>query len=156
MKTRVLVPAVLFAMVGGGCTDMPRLGGGPTYGDTSVSVASQSERSGKITSLEIVQVDENYKFGVGTVVGAVAGGLLGSQIGQGRGSTVATVLGAAAGAAAGTVVESKMKKKDAQRVTVTMRTGGEVTIVQAVDTRLKSGMNVRVEGSGETARVVPQ
>lgn len=85
-------------------------------------------------------------------VGAVAGGLLGSQIGQGRGSTLATVLGAAAGA----VVESKMKKKDAQRVTVTMRTGGEVTIVQPVDARLKSGMNVRVEGSGETARVVPQ
>ena len=156
MKTRVLVPAVLFAMVAGGCTDMPQLGGGPTYGDTSGSVASQSERNGKITALEIVQVDENYKFGVGTAVGAVAGGLLGSQIGKGSGSTLGAVLGAVTGAAAGTVVESKMKKKDAQRVTVKMSTGGEVTVVQPVDARLTSGMKVRVEGSGETARVVPQ
>ena len=156
MMTRVLIPAVLFAMVAGGCTDMPQLGGGPKYGDTTGSVASQSERSGKITALEIVQVDENYKFGVGTVVGAVAGGLLGSQVGQGRGSTLATVLGAAAGAAAGTAVESKVKKQDAQRVTVNMSTGGEVTIVQPVDSRLTSGMKVRVEGSGESARVVPQ
>lgn len=156
MMTRVLIPAVLFAMVAGGCTDMPQLGGGPKYGDTTGSVASQSERSGKITALEIVQVDENYKFGVGTVVGAVAGGLLGSQVGQGRGSTLATVLGAAAGAAAGTAVESKVKKQDAQRVTVNMSTGGVVTIVQPVDSRLTSGMKVRVEGSGESARVVPQ
>jgi outer membrane lipoprotein SlyB len=156
MMTRMLIPTVLFAMVAGGCTDMPQLGGGPTYGDTTGSVASQSERNGRITALEIVQVDENYKFGVGTVVGAVAGGLLGSQVGQGRGSTLATVLGAAAGAAAGTVVESKVKKQDAQRVTVKMSTGGEVTIVQPVDSRLTSGMKVRVEGSGDSARVVPQ
>lgn len=156
MKTRVLVPAVLFAMVAAGCNDMPKLGGGPTYGDTSGSVASQSERSGKITALEIVQVDEKYKFGVGTAVGAVAGGLLGSQIGKGDGSTLGAVLGAAAGAVAGTAVESKMKKQDAQRVTVKMSTGGDVTIVQPVNARLTSGMKVRVEGSGETARVVPQ
>ena len=156
MKTRMLVPAILLAMVVGGCSDMPQMGGGPKYGDTAGSVASQSDRNGKITALEVVQVDENYKFGVGTVVGAVAGGLLGSQIGEGRGSTLATVLGAAAGAAAGTVVESKVKKQDAQRVTVKMGTGGQVTIVQPVDSRLASGMNVRVEGSGESARVVPQ
>jgi outer membrane lipoprotein SlyB len=156
MMTRMLIPAVLFTMVAGGCTDMPQLGSGPTYGDTTGSVASENERSGRITALEIVQVDENYKFGVGTVVGAVAGGLLGSQIGQGRGSTLATVLGAAAGAAAGTVAESKIKKQDAQRVTVRMRTGGEVTIVQPVDARLRRGMNVMVEGSGESARAVPQ
>lgn len=156
MKTRVLVPAVLFAMVAAGCNDMPKLGGGPTYGDSSGAVTSQSERSGKITALETVQVDEKYKFGVGTAVGAVAGGLLGSQIGKGDGSTLGAVLGAAAGAVAGTAVESKMKKQDAQRVTVKMSTGGDVTIVQPVDARLKSGMNVRVEGSGESARVVPQ
>ncbi len=55
----------------------------------------------------------------------------------------------------GTVAESKMKKKDAQRVTVNMYTGGQVTIVQPVDSRLRSGMRVFVEGSGDTARVVP-
>lgn len=155
MITRMVVPAVLVAVMAAGCADMPKLGG-TTYGETSGTVAGHTDRNGKITALETIKVDEDYKLGVGTAVGAVAGGLLGSQIGEGRGSTVATVVGAAAGAAAGTAVESKMKKKDAQRVTVQMRTGGEVTIVQPVDTRLRHGMNVRVEGSGETARVVPQ
>jgi outer membrane lipoprotein SlyB len=147
----VALAAVLVA----GCAEMPQFGG-PKYGETSGSVAGQTDRNGTITHLEIVKVDEDYKLGVGTAVGAVAGGLLGSQIGEGRGSTVGAVVGAAAGAAAGTVAESKMKKKDAQRVTVRMATGGEVTIVQPVDSRLRDGMQVRVEGSGETARVVPR
>lgn len=155
MKAKLLWALALATAVASGCAEMEKLGG-PTYGETSGTVAGQTDRNGKITSLEIVKVDENYKLGIGTAVGAVAGGLLGSQIGEGRGSTVATVVGAAAGAAAGTVAESKMKKKDAQRVTVHMTTGGDVTIVQPVDSRLRNGMNVRVEGSGETARVVPQ
>ncbi|MFN3544861.1 MAG: glycine zipper 2TM domain-containing protein [Thiobacillus sp.] len=156
MNTRLMVLAAALALVVAGCADMPQLGGGPKYGDTAGTVASQANRNGTITALEIIQVDENYKLGISTAVGAVAGGLLGSQIGEGRGSTVGAVLGAAAGAAAGTVVESKMKKQDAQRVSVKMSTGGTVTIVQPVDGRLKSGMAVRVEGSGESARVVPR
>lgn len=155
MKPRMLVAATLFAVGIGGCAEMPQVGG-PKYGDTSGSVTSQSERNGKITAIETVQVDENYKWGVGTAVGAVAGGLLGSQIGKGDGSTLGAVLGAAAGAVAGTAVESKMKKQDAQRVTVSMATGGTITVIQPVDARLKNGMNVRINGSGENARVVPQ
>jgi len=155
MKPRIAMPLLMAAALAAGCAEMPQFGG-PKYGETAGTVAGQADRNGKITALEIVKVDEDYKLGVGTAVGAVAGGLLGSQIGEGRGSTVATVVGAAAGAAAGTVAESKMKKKDAQRVTVQMTTGGTVTIVQPVDGRLANGMNVRVEGSGETARVVPR
>lgn len=155
MRTQALGVVALAAVLVAGCAEMPQFGG-PKYGETSGTLASQADRNGTITSLETVKVDEDYKLGVGTAVGAVAGGLLGSQIGEGRGSTVGTVVGAAAGAAAGTVAESKMKKKDAQRVTVKMATGGEVTIVQPVDSRLRNGMRVRVEGSGETARVVPR
>ncbi len=156
MNTRMLVPAILFAMVVGGCSDMPELGGGPKYGDTSGSTVNQSDRNGRITALNVVKVDENYKLGIGTAVGAVAGGLLGSQFGKGGGSTLAAVLGAAAGAVAGTAVESKVQKQDVQHVTVKMGTGGEVSVVQPVDSRLSNGMNVRVEGSGEGARVVPR
>ncbi|NDP49190.1 MAG: glycine zipper 2TM domain-containing protein [Sulfuriferula multivorans] len=156
MKPYILVPAILFSMVVGGCSDMPKLGGGPTYGGNSGPVSSHNDRYGKITALEVVQVDENYKLGIGTAVGAVAGGLLGSQIGKGDGATLGAVLGAAAGAVAGTAVESKMKKQDAQRVTVRMDTGGEVTLLQPIDSRLRSWMRVRVEGSGDNARVVPQ
>jgi len=37
-----------------------------------------------------------------------------------------------------------------------MATGGSVTITQPIDARLREGMSVRVEGSGENARVVPR
>lgn len=156
MNIGSMAAAVVLAFVMAGCADIPQLGSGPKYGDTTGTVVGQTGRNGTITSVEIVQVDQHYKLGVGTAVGAVAGGLLGAQIGEGTGSTVGAVVGAAAGAAAGTVVESKMKKQDAQRVTVKMTTGGSITIVQPVDSRLRNGMAVRIEGSGETARVVPR
>ena len=155
MKPRIAIALLLAVALASGCADMGSLGG-TKYGETSGTVASQADRYGTITGIEIVKVDEEYKLGVGTAIGAVAGGLLGSQIGSGRGSTAAAVAGAAAGAAAGTAVESKMKKKDAQRVTVRMSTGGAVTILQPVDSRLRNGMSVLVEGSGETVRVVPR
>jgi outer membrane lipoprotein SlyB len=154
MKPKIAIALLLAAALTSGCAEMESMGG-PQYGETSGAVSSQADRNGTIASIETVKVDDSYKFGVGTVVGAVAGGLLGSQVGSGRGSTAATVVGAAAGAAAGTVAESKMKKKDAQRVTVNMNTGGQVTVVQPVDSRLRNGMRVFVEGSGDTARVVP-
>ncbi len=155
MKPKIVIPLLLAAVLASGCAEISSLGG-PKYGETSGTVASQADRNGSITAIEIIKVDNEYKLGVGTAVGAVAGGLLGSQIGSGGGSTAAAVAGAAVGAAAGTVAESKMKKQDAQRVTVQMRTGGQVTIVQPVDSRLTNGMNVLVEGSGETGRVVPR
>ena len=155
MKPNIAVALLLAAALAFGCADMGSLGG-TTYGETSGTAAGQADRDGNITAIEVIKVDDDYKLGIGTAVGAVAGGLLGSQIGSGSGSTVGAVAGAAVGAAAGTYAESKFKKKDAQRVTVQLRTGGQVTIMQPVDSRLGIGMNVRVTGSGETARVVPR
>jgi outer membrane lipoprotein SlyB len=155
MKPLIAIPLLLVIALASGCAEMGTLGG-PKYGDTTGTVASQADRNGRIMSAEIIKVDASYKFGIGTAIGAVAGGLLGSQIGSGRGATAATVAGAAAGAAAGTYAESKMNKMDAQRVTVRMNTGGQVIIVQPVDSRLRNGMNVIVEGSGESGRVVPR
>jgi len=151
MNMRIAVPVLLMTLVGG-CADMGSLGG-PKYGETGGTVTSQTERDGTIAQLETIKVDDNYKLGVGTAVGAVAGGLLGSGVGD---STTATVAGAVLGGAAGTYAESKIAKKDAQRVTVKMATGGSVTITQPIDARLREGMSVRVEGSGENARVVPR
>jgi len=152
MNQKLAVPLLLSVALMGGCADMGSLGG-TTYGETSSTAASQSERDGTIATLENVKVDDNYKLGVGTAVGAVAGGLLGAGIGD---STTATVAGAVLGGAAGTYAESKISKGDAQRVTVNMVTGGRVTITQPIDNRLREGMRVRVEGSGENARVVPR
>jgi outer membrane lipoprotein SlyB len=152
MNHRIAVPVLLSLALIGGCAEMGSLGG-TKYGETEGTVASQSDRDGTIATLENVQVDDKYKLGVGTAVGAVAGGLLGSGVGD---STTATVAGALLGGAAGTYAESKMRKVDAQRITVNMVTGGRVTITQPKDARLREGMKVRVEGSGEGARVVPR
>lgn len=151
MNIRIAMPVLLIAFVGG-CADMGSLGG-TKYGETGGTAASQTDRNGTIAQLENIKVDDKYKLGVGTAVGAVAGSLLGAGIGD---STTATVAGAVLGGAAGTYAESKVDKKDAQRVTVDMATGGRVTITQPVDARLRQGMSVRVEGSGENARVVPR
>jgi outer membrane lipoprotein SlyB len=153
MNQRIALPVLLCVALAGGCADMGSLGG-TTYGETGTTAASQTERDGTIVKLETIQVDDKYKLGVGTAVGAVAGGLLGAGVGD---STGATVAGAVLGGVAGTYAEGKMGgKKDAQRITVNMKTGGTVTIVQPIDGRLREGMAVRVEGSGESARVVPR
>ncbi|OFZ71217.1 MAG: hypothetical protein A2Z01_05790 [Betaproteobacteria bacterium RBG_16_58_11] len=152
MNMRMAVPLFFLVALAGGCAEMGSLGG-TKYGETSGTTASQSDRNGTITHLETVQVDDKYKLGVGTAVGAVAGGILGSAMGD---STTATVGGAVLGGLAGTYAESKYKKQDAQKVSVNMATGGSVTILQPVDGRLRNGMHVRVEGSGENARVVPR
>ena len=152
MNHRIALPVLLSVALVGGCADMGSLGG-TKYGETGSAAASQSERDGTIATLETIQVDDKYKLGVGTAVGAVAGGLLGAGVGD---SKTATVAGAVLGGAAGTYAESKMHKQDAQRITVNMKTGGTVTITQPIDGRLRQGMAVRVEGSGESARVVPR
>lgn len=151
MNQRIAVPLLLVAALVGGCADTGSLGG-TTYGETNSSTATQTDREGTVAKLENIQVDDKYKLGVGTAVGAVAGGLLGAGVGD---STTATVAGAVLGGVAGTYAESKMSKQDAQRITVNMKTGGSVTITQPRDDRLREGMRVHVEGSGESARVVP-
>lgn len=152
MNQRIAVPLLLVAALVGGCAEMGSLGG-TKYGETDSAAARQSDRDGTIAQLENIQVDEKYKLGVGTAVGAVAGGLLGAGVGD---STTATVAGAVLGGVAGTYAESKISRRDAQRITVNMRTGGRVTITQPRDDRLREGMWVRVEGSSENARVVPR
>lgn len=152
MNNRTVLPLVLSAFLLGGCSDLGSLGG-TKYGEAGTATTSQTERDGTITKLENIEVDDKYKLGVGTAVGAVAGGILGAGVGD---STTATVAGAVLGGVAGTYAESKIHKQDAQRVTVNMKTGGSVTILQPMDGRLREGMGVRVEGSGENARVVPR
>lgn len=152
MSHRIGLAVAFWMALLGGCADVGSLGG-PTYGETGGAAVSQTERDGTIAKLENIEVDDKFKLGVGTAAGAVAGGILGAAVGD---SKTATVAGTVLGGIAGTYAESKIHKQDAQRVTVNMKTGGTVTIVQPMDGRLRDGMAVRVEGSGESARVVPR
>lgn len=151
MKALLAILMISVAGLLSGCADTRSLGGGGDYGERSGTVSNQSDRDGYITALEKIEINDDYKLGVGTAVGAVAGGLLGSKVGD---STISTVAGAAVGAAAGTYAQGKLSNKDAQRVTVQMATGGQVVIVQPINNSLSNGMEVRVEGSGESGRVV--
>lgn len=155
IRYRILM-FLIVTILTAGCADL----GGSKYGEGSAPVSSAgeqaSDRYGRVTGLETVQVDKDYKFGVGSVVGAVAGGIIGYQFGGGAGKTLLAIGGAVAGAAAGTAAESKLNKQDAHKVTVAMQSGGTVTIIQPVDSRLRNGMNVRITGGGDTARVVPR
>lgn len=152
MHKRIILVVLISVALMGGCADLGNMGG-TKYGETRDTTVNVSDRFGTIAEVDNIKVEDNYKLGVGTAVGAVAGGLLGAGVGD---STTATVAGAALGGAAGTYAESRMSNKDAQRIVVNMSTGGRVTITQPVDARLRSGMQVRVEGSGESARVVPR
>ncbi len=146
---------VLATVLAAGCADMRPV----RYGERAVPAPINEriqDRYGRIFRIELVQVDDDYRFGVGTAVGVVAGGIIGSQIGGGSGNTLATVLGAVAGGVAGSALESKSRKQPAHQVTVDMDTGGRLVITQRVNDRLRTGMRVIVEGSGETARVVPR
>lgn len=160
MNHHIALPVLLCVGLAAGCADNGGLSG-PSYGESgspatkaagTTSTAIANEREGTIATIETIQVDDEYKLGVGTAVGAVAGGILGAAVGDTKGA----VAGAALGGLGGTYAQSKMDKRDAQRITVSMKTGGTVTIVQPVNPALKQGMAVRVEGSGENARVVPR
>ncbi len=151
MNAQKMFPVLMCVALVGGCAEMASKDT-TQYGSTSGSVSNQTDRRGTIASVENIEVDGNYKLGVGTAVGAVAGGILGAGVGD---SKTATAVGAVLGGLAGTYAESKIKDKTVQKVSVDMKTGGRVTIVQPVDTRLRNGMYVHVQGSGENARVVP-
>lgn len=159
MNHHIALPVLLCVGLAAGCADTGKPTG-PRYGESgtaattagTVGTAAVSEREGTISTIEMIQVDDDYKLGVGTAVGAVAGGILGAAVGDTKGAAAGAVLGGVGG----TYAQSKMDKKDAQRVTVSMKTGGTLTVVQPANPALQQGMAVRIEGSGENARVVPR
>lgn len=161
-KALPITMATLLALLAGGCaeTNPPRYGtqyGESGYGTTDYYDQARQPVSytGYVARLETIEVQPGYRFGVGSVIGAVAGGLLGSQAGEGSGKAAATIAGAALGGAAGTAIESNRNRQLANRITVDLAGGGQVTIVQPSDPQIRPGMRVAIVGSGESARVVP-
>lgn len=121
------------------------------------SPAPQGEvtaRYGRVERIDIVTVEGDKKLGVGTVIGAVAGGIIGHQVGGGTGKVVATAAGAVAGGVIGNKVENRNQGQAGQHVLVKLDTGGSVGITQPSNANLRVGDRVRVDGSGEDARVV--
>jgi outer membrane lipoprotein SlyB len=114
----------------------------------------QEVRLGKIARIESVMLESDRELGVGAILGGIAGGVLGHQIGSGTGNTVATVAGALGGAYAGKKAQDKYgERKPGQHILVNLDNGVTVGITQPVDSVLRVGDAVMIEGSGEDARV---
>jgi outer membrane lipoprotein SlyB len=88
----------------------------------------------------------------------VAGAGIGSLIGAGTGKDVAIAAGAIMGALGGNYAQKKYYDKPvpAQQIFVRLASGVLVEITQPVNADLHVGMPVYIEGSGESARVVPK
>ena len=117
-------------------------------------VGEREVRYGLITRIDAVQIDSDAHLGLGAVIGSVAGGVIGHQIGGGTGRDVATVAGVLAGGVVGAQVEKKTDKRPGQHVIVQVGNGVAVGITQPADPNLKVGDSVRIDGTGNDARVV--
>ena len=87
----------------------------------------------------------------------VAGLFLGSLIGAGTGGDVAMVLGALGGPITGNEIQKRRDTPEpGQQIIVRVTSGVLVMVTQPVDSRLRQGMAVYIEGNGDGARVIPR
>jgi outer membrane lipoprotein SlyB len=121
---------------------------GTGYGEAEV-------RNGRVERIDAVQLEGEHQLGVGHVLGAVAGGALGHQFGGGKARIVAQVVGSLGGGAIGGGVQKKLASQDGQMITVSLANGVAVGVTQPVNAALRIGDCVRIDGSGQSARVVP-
>ncbi|MFT4173601.1 MAG: glycine zipper 2TM domain-containing protein [Rhodocyclaceae bacterium] len=117
-------------------------------------VGEQEVRYGRVTRIEAVQIDSNEQLGLGAIIGAVAGGVIGNQFGQGSGNAVSTVAGVLAGGVAGQKIQQHVQKQPGQHIIVKLNNGVTVGITQPADAALHVGDAVRIDGSGNDARVI--
>lgn len=131
---------------------------GLTLGAAASAQTGEREiRSGVIEQITEVQMPSNHHRGIGAVVGGLAGLGIGSLIGAGTGRDVAMVLGTLGGAVTGNEIQKKRDQPEpGQQIIVRVTSGVLVMVTQPVDTRLRQGQPVYIEGSGDGARVIPR
>ena len=118
---------------------------------------SMEVRQGVIEQITPTQIHSDHHPGVGAIIGGLGGLGIGSLIGAGTGRDVAMVAGALGGALMGNNVQKRYEKPvEGQQIIVRITNGVLVAVTQPVDSRLKPGQRVYIEGSGESSRVVPQ
>ena len=125
---------------------------------TAVAQTGEREiRSGVIEQITDVQMPTSHHRGLGAVIGGLGGLGIGSLIGAGTGRDVAMVLGTLGGAVMGNNVQKKYDQPEqGQQIIVRVTSGVLVMVTQPVDSRLRPGMAVYIEGNGDGARVIPR
>jgi len=121
------------------------------------STGATEVRMGRIEQITSTQLQHSHQIGVGAIVGGLGGLAVGSLIGNGNGRDVAQVVGAIGGAVAGNEVQKRYEQPvSGQQIIVRTGTGVLVSVTQPVTTSLRVGQNVFIEGTGESARVIPR
>jgi outer membrane lipoprotein SlyB len=139
MRRGLLVAAA--ALVAAGCASRP---------------AESDLRHGRVARVDSVSLQSDHQLGVGAVLGAVAGRALGHPFATADGRAVAQVIGALGGGYAGGALEGDYPaRRLGEHVTVTLNRGVAVGVAQLGTSGLRAGDCVRIDGAGETARVVP-
>lgn len=114
-------------------------------------------RYGRIEQITEIQVKHPHELGVGAILGGAGGAAIGSLIGAGTGRDVAIAIGAIAGAVGGQYAQNHYDKpQPAQQIVVRLNSGVLVVVTQTPNYSLRKNERVLVEGSGQSARVVPQ
>jgi outer membrane lipoprotein SlyB len=129
-------------------------GGGCTFPNSGT--VYDRNRVGRTMNIEIgdvVAVNDVTISGQQSVIGVSGGGLVGYSAasgGSGVGGAVAAAGGAVVGAIAGGAVEEKVTRKTAQEITIKLKNGDTIVIVQQpTDFRFAVGDHVQVlSGAG--------
>lgn len=137
IRTAMLVGA--FVLFAAGCASPPR--------ETDV-------RHGRIVRIDPVSLQSDHQLGVGSVLGTVAANALGHPGGAGSNRAVAEVLGALGGGYGSEGLKDEYPaRRPGEHLTVALNNGVAVGVTQLAAGDLRTGDCVRIDGSGETARV---
>ena len=126
---------------------------------TSIYDRSNAGRSMSVETGDVVAVRDVQVSGRTTVVGVGGGGIVGSAAasgGSGVGGAVMQAAGAVGGAILGEAVEEAATRQNAQEVTIKMKNGELMVVVQEVrhEGRFRAGQHVQIlnGGGGTTVR----
>jgi outer membrane lipoprotein SlyB len=147
---RIIIATFLITLLLIGC--MPSSKSGSVYSRAQARQVQQVE-IGTVVGVRQVQI-EGTKTPVGSAGGAIVGGIAGSAVGGGRGSAIATTVGAIAGGLAGAAIEEGATRQAALEITVQLRDGRAISVVQTEDNiTFQTGETVRVLTSPTATRV---
>lgn len=134
--------------------------GGCTFpSSTSIYDRSSAGRSMTVDTGDVISVRDVQVSGRTTIVGTGGGALVGSAAasgGSGVGGAVVQAAGAVGGAILGEASEEALTRQNAQEITIRMKSGETVVVVQEVrhEGRVRAGQHVQVlqGGGGTTVR----
>lgn len=126
---------------------------------TSIYDRSSAGRSMTVDTGDVVSVRDVQVSGRTTIVGTGGGALVGSAAasgGSGVGGAVVQAAGAVGGAILGEASEEALTRQNAQEITIRMKNGETIVVVQEVrhEGRVRAGQHVQVlhGGGGTTVR----